>query len=217
VPRTFLPGFKAFNPRDPHDFSEKYDTGMDPGIVAWYEEFRALFPDARISVYVPLRAAWWSVQIARRWSLDQYLETIYRVGTIFDDFVDFSVPSEATEDFSSTYDGVHYLPEANQIVVEALNVELLLEPLDPLRLRCRLSLFLAVGVLHGASLFEDPFDHLLLLPRSIDPPADPTERESRHQCHEQQGLETDAEQTADARQSDVLSLIGCGAREVERL
>jgi hypothetical protein len=85
-----------------------------------YIDLRRLFPEARALGFVAPTAAWTIAQLRSDGHLDAYLEALHRVSTVFDEFLDFGVPSEITADTTNTYDGLHYIDAVNAHTLAAL-------------------------------------------------------------------------------------------------
>lgn len=81
---------------------------------------RRMFPEARAIGFTPPIVAWHIQQLDRRGHLEAYLGALERISKAFDVFLDFSIPSAATTNTTTTFDGGHYMDEVNQATVAAL-------------------------------------------------------------------------------------------------
>lgn len=84
--------------------------------VSFYDEMRAIFPEAVLAGYVPPISAWAINAYGEKGWLDEYVKVLHLASTKFDRFVDYGVPSAMTIDRSNTYDGTHYSEAANTII-----------------------------------------------------------------------------------------------------
>jgi hypothetical protein len=85
-----------------------------------YAEIRRLFPEARALAFVAPTAAWTIAQLKLDGNLDGYLEGLQRTAAAFDEFLDFSIPSEITVSTTNTFDGLHYFDAVNDHTAAAL-------------------------------------------------------------------------------------------------
>lgn len=88
--------------------------------IAFYKELHEVFPEARYVGYgSPLSA--WAIDDYRRigW-LESYTRALHAAATVFDLFIDYSVPSPMTVDPTQTYDGTHYSEKANATIAADL-------------------------------------------------------------------------------------------------
>lgn len=95
---------------------------IHPERAALYRNLRDTFPGARAIGYVPLESAWRMAAFSLTGSFDAYLATIADIAADYDEFLDFSVPSETTLSKlpAVTYDGLHYSRPANVQVMADL-------------------------------------------------------------------------------------------------
>jgi hypothetical protein len=87
-----------------------------------YRQLREKFPMARAIGFIPLESAWRVAAFSLTGSFDAYLAAIGEIAASYDEFLDFSVPSETTlsKNPKDTYDGLHYSREANGHVMADL-------------------------------------------------------------------------------------------------
>jgi hypothetical protein len=83
-------------------------------------ELRRAFPEARAIGWVPPISAWTIAQLKLDGSLSRYLEALQSISQGYDEFLDFSIPSEITAGTANTFDGLHYVDEVNDRVLAAL-------------------------------------------------------------------------------------------------
>ena len=93
-----------------------------PERAALYRKLRETFPEARAVGYVPLESAWRMAAFSLTGAFDAYLGAVADIAAGYDEFLDFSVPSEMTLSKSPeiTYDGLHYSRKANDQVMADL-------------------------------------------------------------------------------------------------
>jgi hypothetical protein len=87
-----------------------------------YIQLRQKFPMARAIAYLPPESAWRVAAFSLTDGFDAYLGAIGKIAAVYDQFLDFSVPSPLTlsKDPKDTYDGSHYSRKANELVLTAL-------------------------------------------------------------------------------------------------
>lgn len=85
-----------------------------------YGKLRAIFPQARYIGYAPPISAWAIAEYARIGWLPSYTRSLDDVSTVFDRFVDFSIPSKITVTPANTYDGTHYSEKVNSLIAASL-------------------------------------------------------------------------------------------------
>ncbi|MGB3811040.1 MAG: hypothetical protein WA943_13185 [Parvibaculum sp.] len=85
-----------------------------------YRELRGIFPEARFVGYAPPLSAWAIAEYARIGWLKSYTKALNEAATVFDQFEDYSVPSEITLDPANTYDGTHYSETVNATIAATL-------------------------------------------------------------------------------------------------
>lgn len=110
--RTYKPPAQLAAQAEPPEFH--------PERAEMYLELRRLFPEAQALGFVAPTAAWTIAQLKLDGRLDAYLEALRRVSTAFDEFLDFSIPSEITISTTDTFDGLHYVDAVNEHTVAAL-------------------------------------------------------------------------------------------------
>ncbi|HEX3538570.1 MAG TPA: hypothetical protein VHU15_17555 [Stellaceae bacterium] len=90
---------------------------------ALYRQLRAKFPAARAIGFIPLESAWRMAAFSLTGGFDAYLAAVADIAQSYDEFLDFSPPSQTTLSKSpkETYDGLHYSREANvQVMADLL-------------------------------------------------------------------------------------------------
>lgn len=123
------PGAPAYNPAKPiPDMMAGRFTGTHR--VKFYDEMRAIFPEAELMGYVPPVSAWAIDGYDKAGWLPEYVSALHFASEKFDRFMDFGVPSSITIDTGNTYDGTHYSVRANRIVAERLTASAPPEALD---------------------------------------------------------------------------------------
>ena len=85
-----------------------------------YIALRREFPTARAIGYIPPESAWRIAAFSLTGQLDAYLAAIGQVAAVYDEFLDFSIPSPLTESKEGTYDGSHYMRAVNARVLAGL-------------------------------------------------------------------------------------------------
>ncbi len=84
-----------------------------------YKDLRAIYPDANFVGYAPPISAWAIADYATINWLESYTKALLDAATVFDRFIDASVPSPVTINPANTYDGTHYSSDVNtEIAVE---------------------------------------------------------------------------------------------------
>lgn len=113
------PGAPAYDPAKPiPDMMAGRFTGTHR--VKFYDEMRAIFPEAELVGYVPPVSAWAIDGYDKAGWLPEYVAALHLASQKFDRFMDFGVPSSLTIDTRNTYDGTHYSVEANRLVAERM-------------------------------------------------------------------------------------------------
>jgi hypothetical protein len=95
-------------------------TDMHPERAELYIELRHLFPSARAIAYLPPESASRIAAFDLTGGLDTYLGAVGRVAAVYDEFLDFAIPSPLTETPDGTYDGSHYSETVNARIAGAL-------------------------------------------------------------------------------------------------
>ncbi|WDP88918.1 MAG: hypothetical protein HUN04_03895 [Desulfobacter sp.] len=111
----------TYNP--PADYIYKGAKQLDPKRVKLLKEMRELFPEAASLAYVHPISIWHVGRYYMAGILDDYLNLVASLNTIFDEVYDFSVPSDFTYDTDNTWDGAHYYPRIYDKVAERFNAE----------------------------------------------------------------------------------------------
>ena len=96
---------------------------VNPKLIETYQSLPTIYPNARFTALVPPMSAWHFAEQLHRVGVNPYVDSLSAIASKYDDFIDFSLPSQMTYDVSSTYDGLHYLPQANRQIAEALRDE----------------------------------------------------------------------------------------------
>lgn len=96
------------------------------GKVQWdkvdlYKIFKTLYPDAYTIFYVPPISIWHIKDMVQNDQLVDYLQAIHNLNAYADRLLDFSIPSRFTANPTYTYDGSHYIPQINQLIVDSFN------------------------------------------------------------------------------------------------
>lgn len=113
------PGAPVYDPAKPiPDMMAGRFTGTHR--VKFYDEMRAIFPQAELFGYVPPVSAWAIDGYDKAGWLLEYVTAIHLASGKFDRFSDFGAPSPLTIDPGNTYDGTHYSEDANRRVAAAL-------------------------------------------------------------------------------------------------
>ncbi|HEY4343396.1 MAG TPA: hypothetical protein VGN05_03545 [Parvibaculum sp.] len=85
-----------------------------------YGKLRAVFPQAHYVGYAPPISAWAVSEYARIGWLPSYTRAFDDASSVFDRFVDYSLPSKITIDPANTYDGTHYSEDVNSLIAASL-------------------------------------------------------------------------------------------------
>lgn len=88
--------------------------------VSFYDDMRAIFPQAELLGYVPPISAWAIDAYDKAGWLEGYVAAVHKAAKKFDRFRDFGVPSALTTDVRNTYDGTHYSEPANRSIARGL-------------------------------------------------------------------------------------------------
>jgi hypothetical protein len=103
-----------------HLARQAHPPEFHPERAALFVELRQMFAPARAIAFVAPTAAWTIAQLELDGRLDAYLDALHRVSVAYDEFLDFSIPSEVTAGMRYTYDGLHYKDEVNAHTLAAL-------------------------------------------------------------------------------------------------
>lgn len=115
-----LPGTKGYQP--PPCFTlEGFGIPYNPDKIQYLEDIKSILQAKSFTGYVAPISAWDMMPLLEDGQLDSYLYLVYTLAKTFDQFYDFSIPSVMTERTDNNYDGHHYTPRANNVVIEALN------------------------------------------------------------------------------------------------
>lgn len=89
------------------------------------ERFRYLLEmlpqNTRVVAYTPPISAHYVARLALEGTLNAYLQTMYGVGQLFDEFYDFTAPSDWTKRAELTYDGGHFYRRVIDEMATVLN------------------------------------------------------------------------------------------------
>jgi len=114
-----LPGTPPFKPRTcfgPEGRGRSYSVRR----VHFYQDICKQFGHASCVGYAPPLSAWDVTTLYADGTLENYLQTLYRVARSFDRFYDFTIPSDITRNPSNSYDGQHFFPRINDRVAETI-------------------------------------------------------------------------------------------------
>jgi hypothetical protein len=103
-----------------HLAAQAHPPEFHPERAALYVELRQMFPEARALAFVAPTAAWTIAQLELDGHLDAYLGALHQASMAYDEFLDFSIPSEVTAGMKYTYDGLHYKDPVNEHTLHAL-------------------------------------------------------------------------------------------------
>jgi hypothetical protein len=95
---------------------------VHPEGAARYVQLRQKFPMARAIAYLPPESTWRIAAFSLTGVFDTYLALIGEIAAAYDQFLDFSFPSQVTGSKApaDTYDGSHYSREVNERVLAGL-------------------------------------------------------------------------------------------------
>ncbi|MDO8287732.1 MAG: hypothetical protein Q7T44_00790 [Parvibaculum sp.] len=85
-----------------------------------YRALREIFPSAKFVGYTPPISAWAIADYAKINWLESYVHALIDAASVFDAFVDASVPSDITVEPANTYDGTHYSSGVNAEIASKL-------------------------------------------------------------------------------------------------
>lgn len=95
------------------------DFGRDS--LAVYAELLDIWPQARKIGYISFVNAWVVAGWQKKGLLQLYLETAYKAADLFDEFYDFTAPSDITTDLTQSTDGLHYRSRAIDLIAARLS------------------------------------------------------------------------------------------------
>lgn len=127
VPRYYTGDFSCLVLPDAPDYEPLRETkadepnGYSSKRKRLFADLKRVFPGATLVGYVPPVSAWEVAKSARTDALGEYLEAMFEVAKVFDEFYDFSPPSFVTSDRDMTYDGSHYYPQVNMKIARAIS------------------------------------------------------------------------------------------------
>ena len=81
---------------------------------------RAVFPRCRLVGFVPFTSKEIIAANLDRVGVDRYMEAQISLAAGFDDFYDFSIISNVTTDLDAAYDGDHYFPKTNALLMKQM-------------------------------------------------------------------------------------------------
>lgn len=84
------------------------------------EGIRAVFPRSRVVGFVPFTSRATIAANVDKIGVDRYIEAQLLIASSFDDFYDFSIVSEVTTDPRATYDGSHFFPHVNALLIRQM-------------------------------------------------------------------------------------------------
>jgi hypothetical protein len=95
---------------------------VHPESAARYVQLRQKFPMARAIAYLPPESTWRIAAFSLTGVFDTYLALIGDIAAAYDQFLDFSFPSQVTASKApaDTYDGSHYSREVNERVLAGM-------------------------------------------------------------------------------------------------
>ena len=85
-----------------------------------YKALRAIYPAAEFIGYTPPISSWAIADYAKINWLESYTKALSDAATVFDRFIDASVPSPVTINPANTYDGTHYSSDVNAEIAKTL-------------------------------------------------------------------------------------------------
>ena len=85
-----------------------------------YRALRAIFPDAEFVGFTPPISAYAILDYEKIGWLRSYTGALIDAASVFDQFLDASIPSPMTVDPANTYDGTHYSSTVNARIAESL-------------------------------------------------------------------------------------------------
>ena len=110
-----LPGAGKYSPST----EKPKHVSIRKNAVDDYLALRRKFGQAKCIGYVPPISAWKVVSKSKA-ELENYLDSLHKISRFMKPFYDFSIPSSITRRVDNTYDGSHYYPEANRLVVDRI-------------------------------------------------------------------------------------------------
>lgn len=105
------------------DAEERRKRQFRPERANLYKELADVFKGADIIAYVPPISTWHIAAMNKNGVLESYIQAIYATSKYFTTFIDYSVPSVITRRIDNTYDGSHYTPTVNRLIVQELCTE----------------------------------------------------------------------------------------------
>ncbi len=110
-------------PRDALAVLKLSDVQIKKNISAVSEAIqgiRAVFPRCRLVGFVPFTSTEIIAANLDKVGVERYMEAQISIAAAFDDFYDFSIISSVTTDPNATYDGGHYFPKANALLMRQM-------------------------------------------------------------------------------------------------
>lgn len=99
--------------------AEQVGKNVDAAVQI-FRRIRLEFPSSKVVGFVPFTP----IEVIRnnlaKIGIDNYLQSQIVLGSCFDEFWDFSVPSEVTSRREWIYDGNHFYPSANELLVSRI-------------------------------------------------------------------------------------------------
>jgi hypothetical protein len=114
------PGRQPMTPTRALEWDGQFDN-FGREALAVYAELLDTWPEARKIGFVSFVNAWVVAAWQKESKLEAYLETIYAASELFDEFYDFSAPSNITVDLALTNDGLHFSESANDLIAARLS------------------------------------------------------------------------------------------------
>lgn len=102
-----------YDPTKEHAFSGSLGPFEAKGLIAAIDTFRAKWPQARVICYSAPFIPDFTAEIIAKGTLDTFTRSLWEIARHCDSFRDFNIPNALINDYSLTYDGIHYRPEVN--------------------------------------------------------------------------------------------------------
>ncbi len=102
-----------YDPTKEHAFSGSLGPFESQGLIGAIDTFRARWPQARVICYAAPFIPDFTAAIIAKGTLDTFTRSLWEIAQRCDAFRDFNFPTTLTNDYSLTYDGIHYRPEIN--------------------------------------------------------------------------------------------------------
>ena len=102
-----------YDPTKEHAFSGSLGPFESTGLIATIATFRKHWPQARVVCYSAPFIPDFTAEIIAKGTLDSFTRALHEIAQRCDSFRDFNIPTALINDYSLTYDGIHYRPEIN--------------------------------------------------------------------------------------------------------